>query len=344
MTFKKISGWLHLWLGLISGLIILVIALTGAIYEFQPELTKATQPYLSVKAEDRPFLPVSAFKRIAEKHFPGIKPNRVLIKEKKDAVAVQFFGRKPEPYYYSVYINPYSGEVLKVKDMNDDFFRFILDGHLYLWLPREVGHYVVIYGTLIFAVIIITGLVLWWPRTKARRKNSFKVKWSASPKRLNYDLHNIFGFYASWIILFAVLTGLVWGFEWAANSEYWLVSGGNKKPAIPKPLSVPIPITDSVSALDKAYASVSTAYPNAKYCQVGFPSGDSAAIVIRVSTAKAVFYKADNLYFDRYTAQQLPVSYWGKYADATAGEKAVRMNYDIHVGAIAGLPGRILMF
>jgi uncharacterized iron-regulated membrane protein len=59
---------------------------------------------------------------------------------------------------------------------------------------------------------------------------------------------------------------------------------------------------------------------------------------------KDLFYNADNLYFDQYTAKQIPVSYWGKYADANAGEKATRMNYDIHIGAIAGLPGRILMF
>lgn len=344
MTFKKISGWLHLWLGLISGAIILIIALTGAIYEFQPEISKATQPYLSVKAHDQPFLPISTLQQIAAKQLPGIKTNRILLKEKTDAAVVQLYGKKPQPYYYNVYINPYSGEVLKVKNTDNDFFRFILKGHLHLWLPGKVGSYVVNYATLLFTLILITGLILWWPRNKARKKRSFSIKRNASPKRLNYDLHNVLGFYASWVILWAALTGLVWSFNWAANSEYWLFSGGHKQPAIPKPISVPVHDAVVTSSLDKAYTTAMSSNPNINYCMLYFPPNDSAAIVVRVSDAKGVFYKADNFYFDQYTGKEIPVSYWGKYADADVGEKAARMNYDIHVGAIAGLPGRMIMF
>jgi len=61
MTFKKISRWLHLWLGLASGLVVLIVSLTGAIYEFQPEITKLTQPYLSVQALDKPFRSITEF-------------------------------------------------------------------------------------------------------------------------------------------------------------------------------------------------------------------------------------------------------------------------------------------
>ena len=102
MNFKKTSGWLHLWLGIASGLVVLIVSLTGAIYEFQPELTKLTQPFLSVQALDKPFRSITDFKQIAEKVMPGKKPNRIAIKGKSDALVGQFFGKKPTPYYYAI--------------------------------------------------------------------------------------------------------------------------------------------------------------------------------------------------------------------------------------------------
>lgn len=343
-TAKKIFGVLHLWLGLLSGLVIFIVGLTGAIYAFQPELSKLTQPYLSVKEENKPFFSPDKLRSIAASQLPGIHPNRLIFRGKDQSAVVHFFGKKPKPYYHAVFLNPYSGEVLKVTDMNTDFFRFILNGHMYLWLPQPVGHAVVAWATVIFLAMIISGIVLWWPRNKAARKNSFKVKWDASPKRLNYDLHNVFGFYASWILLFIVLTGLVWSFEWVANAEYWVFSGGNKKPAIPQPLSAKITEQDIDSPLDKIFSSVTTAYPATNRYQIAFPATDSAAVIVRVYPDKNTFYRMDNLYFDQYTAKPVqPGNYLGKYADADGGEKAGRMNFDIHTGAIAGLPGRILV-
>lgn len=344
MTLKKIILTIHLWLGLATGLVVLIMGLTGAIYCFQPEISRLTQSHLSVEASDQPFLPVSTLKSIAEKELPGKKPNRILLKGKETAVVVQFFGKKPKPYSFSVFINPYTGEVLKTKNMNQEFFRWILNGHMYLWLPQDIGKPITGYSTLIFFVMVVSGIILWWPGSKARRKSSFKVKWSASPKRLNYDLHNVFGFYASWVLIFIIITGLFWSFEWVGKAEFWALSGGGKRPKNPTPLSVKTIPTDSIKPLDKIFNQVTAAYPLAAGYQVNVPQTDSAAVLVRAYPDKGTFYRMDNLYFDQYSAQEIPVNYYGKYAAAKAAEKAIRMNYDIHVGAIAGLPGRILMF
>ncbi len=344
MTVKKIISTLHLWLGLASGLVIVVMALTGAIYAFQPELSKATQPYLTVKAENKPFLPLSVIKDIAVQQLPGIPPTRILFKGKDASVMVQFFAKKPSPYYYAVYINPYSGKVLKVKDVNRDFFRFMLNGHMYLWLPQEIGHYVTTYACLIFFIMIVSGIVMWWPTNKARRKTSFKVKWGASPKRLNYDLHNVLGFYISWGIIFTVFTGMVWAFEWVGNTEFALLGGktGQRKP--PVPVCAKVATTGDIKPLDKIYQTILTTRAEAKGYQFNMPANDSAAVIVRVYPDKGTYYRTDHLYFDQYTAAPIPLSYWSRYADAGAAEKAIRMNYDIHTGGIAGLPGRIVVF
>lgn len=346
MTFKKIILQVHLWLGLATGLVVFIMGLTGAIYCFQPELSRLiTQPYLKVAAQEKPFLPVSEYKRIAEAQLPGKKPTRILIKGPETAVVVQFSGKKPKPFSYAVFLNPYTGEVLKTRDMNSEFFRWILNGHMYLWLPQPIGKAVTGASTLIFLVMVISGIVLWWPRNKARKKSSFKVKWSASPKRLNYDLHNVFGFYASWILIFTILTGLYWSYEFTSKATYWALTGGESKPAAAAPKSKKITVTDSsILPLDKIFQQMNASYPAAKGFQVNIPQTDSAAVLVRAYPDLNTYYQSDNVYFDQYSATEIPVKFQGKYADANAGEKAIRMNYDIHLGAIAGLPGRILMF
>lgn len=343
MNWKKIFGWLHLWLGLVAGLIVFIVAVTGAIYAVQPEISTITEPYRFVKVENKPLQPVTVLRAAAEKSMGGMQAFRILYgeREKGEVPIVQFFRREPY-FYHNVYVNPYTGEVIKVLDRQKEFFKFILDGHMNLWLPQKIGHHVVGYGTLVFLVIIVSGIVLWWPRNKARLKSSFKVKWGASPKRLNYDLHNVFGFYASWVILFAVLTGLVWSFKWAADTEFWLFSGGKGRPV--NVLKSGRPAVKDSSVLNRSFEKVMAMYPEAEGYSVSIPANDSAVITCRAYPSGSQYYNGNYHYFDQHTGAEIAVSYMGKYENASLAEKASRMNYDIHVGSIFGIPGRLLMF
>ena len=77
-------------------------------------------------------------------------------------------------------------------------------------------------ATLVFLVMLISGLILWWPKNKKATKQRFSIKWNARWRRKNYDLHNVLGFYATWIAIILAVTGLVWGFEWFAQGYYRL--------------------------------------------------------------------------------------------------------------------------
>lgn len=58
------------------------------------------------------------------------------------------------------------------------------------------------------------------------RKQSFLVKWDAKTKRLNYDLHNVFGFYAMVILLIIAITGMYYGLPWFNKFLYFTTSLG----------------------------------------------------------------------------------------------------------------------
>lgn len=346
MTAKKIIGTLHLWLGLASGLIVFVIAITGCIYAFEREIQELTQSYRYVEKQNKAFLLPSQLQMIAEKQLPGKKIHSVQYAKGELATVVSFYDFEPE-YYYLVYINPYSGEVLKVKNMDQDFFRIVLMGHFYLWLPPTIGQPVVASATLIFVVMLISGIVLWWPKNKSAAKQRFSIKWDARWRRKNYDLHNVLGFYMTWVVIFIALTGLVWGFQWFAKSSYWVASGGKSMLEYQEPLSDTTRFVNNPQApvVDRIWLGMQKEYMTNETVEVHFPEHHNSSIAVSVNPDASTYWKVDYRYFDQFTLKELSVKHmWGRSQQASAADKLMRMNYDIHVGAIWGLPGKILAF
>ncbi|MFN8345344.1 MAG: PepSY-associated TM helix domain-containing protein [Spirosomataceae bacterium] len=348
MTFKKIIGIIHLWLGLSSGLVVFVISMTGCLYAFQEEILNATESFRYVEPRATSVLPPSVLRNIASRQLPDKHIHAILYSGKDKAAQAIFFHFDPA-YYYLVYLNPYSGKVLKVKDMESDFFHLVLDGHFYLWLPPEIGRPVVSYFTLLFVVILFSGIVLWWPKNKAAAKQRFWFKWKEGLqwKRKNYDLHNIPGFYSSWVVIILALTGLVWGFQWFSGSVYRL-AGGTKSTLFTEPVSGTMKtrrFTPQSPAIDRVWLQMNDEYPAAKTLEVHVPETDSSSIAVSINDEEGTYWKIDYRYFDQYSLKELPVNHiYGRIHEAEFADKLLRMNYDIHVGAIGGLPGKILAF
>ncbi len=347
MNLKKTINKLHLWLGLSSGLVVFIVAVTGCIYAFQAEIKDLTYPFLFVEPQEKAVLPPSEISEIAQEAFPEGHLHAVLYPTKeKSAQAIFFSYGEGNDHYQIAYINPYSGEVLELRDEYADFFRFILDGHFYLWLPPEIGQPVVASFTLVFLFMVISGLILWWPKKKKNLKQSLKIKWSARWRRKNYDLHQVMGFYVMTFALVFAITGLVWGFMWFRDGLYFVASGGEKFVEYYDPVS---DSTESyqgeIPALDAVWIKMNTEYPDAEWIEVHPPEFEGAAIAANANPDASTYWKTDYRYFDQNTLEELPVEhFYNRYEEATVAQKIMRMNYDVHVGAIAGLPGKILAF
>lgn len=347
MTIKKVIGKVHLWLGFASGLLVLFLGITGCILAYQREIEDLTQPYRYVDHQPQVSkLPPSQLKAIADKEVPGKHAHSVSYSNGKASV-VMYFALDPE-YYYTVYLNPYTGEVLKVKNMDQDFFRFMIMGHYYLWLPPNVGQPILASATLVFVILMISGLVLWWPKNKAARKQRFTVKWSAKWRRANYDAHNVLGFYMTWIAIFIALTGLVMGFQWFSKSVYWVASGGQEMVQFyePKSDSTQAVASTSVPAMDRIWAKVLPSVDlRTGSLEIHVPEGPYGAVETAYNPDPATYWKADYQYFDQNTLEPIKVNHvFGRFQDASVADKLIRMNYDIHVGAIGGIVGKTIAF
>ena len=346
-TFKYWVGRIHLWLGLTSGLFVCFLGITGCILAFEREIENVSQPYRKLEVQNKALLPPTKLKEIADKALPGKHAHSINYQPGNSAQVV-YYNFEPE-YYYIVFVNQYTGKVLKVKNMDDDFFRIVIMGHYYLWLPPNIGQPILTSATLVFVLLLISGLILWWPKNKAASKQRFTVKWNAKWRRVNYDFHNVLGFYITWIIIFIALTGMVMGFQWFSKSVYFVTSGGKSLTEFSEAFSDTTKNSSlkvNAPAADKIWESYVKADPKFQgSLDVHVPENEKASIEVAKNPDPETYWKTDYRYFDQHTFKEIEVKHaFGKFKNTSAADKIYRMNYDIHVGSIAGLPGKIIAF
>ena len=345
---KKIIRKAHLYLGLASGLVVFIIAITGCCWAFQAEITRLIEGERSVMPENKPFITPEKARTIALRFYPDRHIHGVAYGHATDPVEVIFYQPEPE-FYRSIYLNPYSEEVLDIKNHREGFFWFVLRGHLYLWLPKALGSQITAYGTMIFVIMLITGIVLWWPKNKKGRKQRLKFDWKATTRwrRKNFDLHSIVGFYVSVFALILAFSGLVMAFDWVYFVTYkaW---GGDKVPEFMIPANVSkkeFVNSDGSSPINQLLPILAQEFPDYESFELHYPATDSSSIYVEISSQSGIHYSSDYRFYDRHTLAEIETpGIYGKYADASLADKVMRMNYDIHVGAIGGLPGKILAF
>jgi uncharacterized iron-regulated membrane protein len=111
-----------------------------------------------------------------------------------------------------VYVHPETLRPLKIVAEEKRFTRQIFHLHGEL-LMGNVGSAIVELAACWAIVLIVTGLVLWWPRNRSvagvlypRLKGGGRIFWR--------DLHAVTGFWVSALALFLLFTGLPWAKYW----------------------------------------------------------------------------------------------------------------------------------
>lgn len=356
--FNRINKWLHLWLGLASGVIVLIVCLTGCIWVFNEEIDGLLAPETKVSWQDKPVLTPSQLSAIAGKMYPDKAPAYAAYQQGRtislNLKSKNETGRRGGGTLLK--IDPYTGKVIskEVRKKGEiDFFRFILNGHRFLWLPYEIGRAIVNYGTLIFVILLITGLIWWYPKkwNKSTTDKSFKIKWGASFKRVNLDLHNVLGFYSMLFLLAIALTGMVYGIKWYSEGLYWVTTGGETLAEYRNLKSDSSQVGKHYTpqqAMDLAWRDVIAKHPESEGFYYNFPDTAKAAstIGITVYPNAGQFYSSQGYTFDQHTLAELKRNdiYSQNYEEASAGGQLRKMNYDIHVGSILGFPGKVLAF
>ncbi|MDR6942451.1 PepSY-associated TM helix domain-containing protein [Mucilaginibacter pocheonensis] len=340
--FKKIILFCHRWLGFISGLVVFIVSITGCIFCFQDEIQDALHSYRKVEVQYKPYVDPSILKAEALKDRAGATASYMYYYgiDRPAGVLVNL----PKNQMLYVYLNPYTGKIIHTENPAKNFFIIVEFIHLYLLLPARVGSLVVGISVIIFMVIMITGLILWWPKRKSDRKRSFNIKWNGRWRRVNYDLHNVLGFYATSIALILSITGLSMVFESVREGIYTTANLGKAYPSekvIPKSDSLLKAKVNSKFVIDKAFASAQTRSSKAEMFLIFDDASTSGTIGITAFAQSLHYYKSDEYVFEKYTGKLLKQT---PHTQKSPGLKMNDMNYDLHVGQIGGLTTKIIAF
>jgi len=359
--FRLINEWLHLWLGLATGIVVFVVCFTAAIWVFRDEVAYFTKPFNRIPPQGDRFLPPSALKQQALHYLDSALADKPLVLQnityrQRDRTAyVGYLDTAIGAYMGYLHLNPYTGHVVHNEvfetSRTRNFFLFIRAGHRFFWLPRHIGSPFVGACCIVFLITLITGLIWWYPKkwTKSTRRKSFAIKWNGSWKRINLDLHNVLGFYTMLLAFVLTYTGVYYSFGWFRDGYHYLLGEQGQAGRV-------IPAATAAAAPERPGNPVDALWEQVYYGEgksagildISFPADTLAPISVTYNPDRDKYYRMYTRYFDQRSLMELSTGGLDSrgsnqpFETLTVGQKIIRTNFDVHVGTIGGLPTKIL--
>jgi uncharacterized iron-regulated membrane protein len=336
---RAILFWMHLSVALAAGLVVVVMAATGASLAFEHEVLAWAE------RDGTAGSPTSddVLARVATFH-PGTPVTAVTFQ--RDGARVSL-GRDAVVWVAGDGVGPLPGQGWR------DFFRLMNDWHRALGATgegRATGRAVTGAANAAFLFLALSGLYLWWPRAWTGRalRASLWFRRGLGGKARDWNWHNVIGFWSLPVLLVVTTSGLVISYRWAGNLVYRLA--GEAPPAGPG-LAPPVTVRAAPGAQPLSLeALVETArrelpgWLSITWRQRegrGPRTGGTPATVLLVREAGArPRFASTQLSLDPFTGQVLRRE---AFADASAGRKARSWLRFLHTGEALGWPGQLLV-
>ncbi|SFN90469.1 Uncharacterized iron-regulated membrane protein [Chryseobacterium oleae] len=356
---KKWSAKLHLWFGLSVGIIVFIVSLTGTLYVFKDEIQNSLRKEaMYVKETTASPLSIALLKEKVSLELNEKFPvNAVEISlDKNKSYRFSYYEKNKKGWNYFeevkinklVYVDQYTGKLLAIYDEKYNFFNILKYIHWSLLLNSEWGKYVVGIPTVLFIFMLITGIVLWWPKNKKARKGRFWFSWEnvKTWKRKNYDLHNVLGFYASFFALLMSITGIYFAYPYVKNTFNLALSGSLEQPKEKEIKSPDSLVAKNPSVYDLTAQETRKLYAHSSSFRIPLNGKNKKGkelknIPVTIYGEEGRFSERNALVFDKYSGKLLAEK---PHQNLNNAEKYANANYDIHTGSYFGLFGKILWF
>jgi uncharacterized iron-regulated membrane protein len=341
-TFRKLINDIHLWLGLISGIILFLVCLSGTILTFEHEIKDFFSDNIVVEPVGQKETITSLIETLEAKNVGYVTGLKIPDSEQ---TPYEFTVKKDEKQRRgtTVLVNPYTSKVKSVSETGADAFLLTMFKlHRWLLLDMKIGRPIVGIATIIFLLLSISGIILWFPK-KVKWKNfkqGFKIKTKANWKRINHDLHNTLGFYACIIILIMGITGLCWSFEGYREGLGNLIGVKIFDRSNPE-LSIEKDNQNNIISIDEAVALANEKLDYEGELMVSLPNKkDNYFSFRKYNKSNWSPVTSDRLYLST-SGVVLAIDY---FADKPFNEKVAFLIRPIHTGEVYGLTSKIIYF
>lgn len=254
MSFRRSIFWIHLAAGLIAGISIGIMCLTGTVLAFEKELVAWSERDVRRVAPPFPGAPRLTLVQLQAKlreAQPDARPASLVLQNDPGAAVLFSTGRTG-----GFYANPYTGEVrAAASGAMADFMRTMTAWHRTLGFTGETsrpqGKLINGVCNLAFCALAITGLYLWMPRTWTWRalRPVIWFRQNSGGKARDFNWHNAIGFWTAPVLIVLTLTAVPISFQWGGRVIQSLTGspassmgpGGGPGGAAPVEISPPAP-------------------------------------------------------------------------------------------------------
>jgi uncharacterized iron-regulated membrane protein len=362
---------IHLWCGVIIGLYVALIGLTGSALIFRPEIESALRPHLYVlqaSAAPTTHATLDQMLATAAKALPNWQPMGFdQLPASPTAAPTQpvllYLSARPghtaiAPHSFTpdqllAYFDPRTGTLLGSRSRYAGVLGLAENFHYYL-LVGQRGYIVNGVLAIAFLGIALTGWILWWPGIR-RIIGALKIhgifhsryhhghrNW----KRLNWDLHSTGGFWSNPALILVIVTGIFFVFSQPMLRVYAFVT--HTDPSIIRqwysdPAVVPAPPGARPLSEQAAWQATIAAIP--AHTHIGyFPlvAATGAPIeAVAYYDHTAPYAQPVRIFLNPFSGQPM------QRIDSRTlplALRAVLYVYALHFGTFAGLTSRILWF
>lgn len=342
---RKVFNDIHLWMGIGAGLVLFVVCLTGTIYTFHTEIEEWIEPeryFVEVPAGAEPMATEKLIRQV-ETQLDAGTVGAITVPANPKRAYILNIKKEGERRGSNYYVDPYTAELTgEGPGKAAGFFRTVFRLHRWLLLDTSIGRPITGWATVIFVFLVLTGLVIWFPQRIKSWKQGLKIKWKANWKRVNHDLHNALGFYASFFLLIMGLTGLFWSFEGYRSAWYatWGVERGGNTQTEAEP--APIPEEGETLGVAELLAITNQELDYKGNVRLSLPDGKNTDVFVRKN--KVGFFApaaGDQMSINAYTGA---ITSKDIFSEKPFPERVGRSVKALHVGDVFGTFSKIIYF
>jgi uncharacterized iron-regulated membrane protein len=327
MAAKPALKTIHTWIGIVSGLFLSVIALTGSVILFRAEFERAAMPpHTAADAANRATIDRAA-QEIARSR-PDAVVRRVRIPATPAdpyVFQVQASGKRTE----RVVSDAATGQVLGTLQPNT--VDWMVDMHRNL-LSGTTGRGIVGGFGIVLFVLSATGLVMWL--SGARKWRAWiSVRKRGSTVRFNYELHRASGLWSYAFLALISFTGIELAYPNAFRNAVQSMTG--------KPANVKSPKTagsEGKLSLDEYVRIGHAAMPDGVPMELRLPDKPKSPVDLRLYRAGDLAPSGNHVYLDPSNGAVLMVD---RIVDRPPGARFLAAMSPLHYAQFGGIAVKI---
>lgn len=337
-------------------MVLAIVGITGAMMSFERQIMDAiSSDIVHVQVKGERLTPDAIAEQFGVQREGTHVEQITLWPEAERSALVRLAPPPGERRGESVYINPYTGELLG-KIRGEEFFRTVRSLHRWLLIPSEqdginIGRQITGFSSLALVFFALSGLYLRWPRRALNWRNWFRIDFRLKGRNFYWALHSVIGTWVLVIYLLLALTGLTWSYAWFKSGASVLLTGepveerrGGERRGGQGRMNA-----EGGAHHEQAPVAVDTAWKsftaktdnNFKFASVSIPHSEKDPVMINYIAVDATNDRQRSMMSFNATSGEL-VSDQPYNSLAPLGKRIMQGIYELHTGEWFGTPGVVI--